>query len=300
MGALSTHERNTVMPTFDTPEPITATIELGLGEVRITAAERADTVVAVEPSDLADALDREVAERTRVTYANGQLVVEVPKLRSWRLRKPGGSIVVTIELPAGSHVHGKAGVANFHCEGSLGDCRITTGVGRIQLDEARTLTVKSGASDIAVERVVGHVDIGIASGDVRLRELGSTAVIKKSNDDTWIGVADGDVEVSTANGDISVDVANAAVSAKTARGNLRVGDVARASAVLETYVGDIEVGIREGTAAWLEAKATAGKVRNELEPSERPDPAAETVEIRARTTVGSVVIRRPVPSAVSA
>jgi len=300
MGALSAQERKTSMPTFETPEPITASIELGLGEVRITATERTDTVVSVEPSDAADADDRDVAERTRVTYANGQLVVEVPKLRSWRLRKPGGSIVVTIGLPAGSHLHGKAGVADFHCEGSLGDCRFSAGVGRVQLDEARTLTVKSGAGDIAVERVVGHADIGIASGDVRLRELGSTAVIKKANDDTWVGVADGDLEVSAANGDISVDVANAAVNAKTARGNLRVGDVARGSVVLQTQIGDIEVGIREGTAAWLDVQATAGKVRNELEASDRPDPAAETVEVRARTTVGSVVIARPATSAVSA
>ena len=38
------------MPTFDTPEPISVTVELTLGDVRISAAERTDTVVAVEPS----------------------------------------------------------------------------------------------------------------------------------------------------------------------------------------------------------------------------------------------------------
>jgi hypothetical protein len=288
------------MPTFDTPEPITASIELGLGEVRLIATERTDTVVAVEPSDAADAMDREVAEQTRIAYANGRLVVDAPKPRSWRLRRSGGSIVVAIELPAGSHVHATAGVADFQCDGPLGDCRIKAGVGRIQLDQARTLTVKSGAGDIAVERVDGPADIRIASGDVRVRELGATAVIKKSNDDTWVGVAEGDLEVSTANGDISVDVANTDVSAKTANGTLRVGELARGSAVLETYVGDIEVGIREGTAAWLEVQATAGKVRNELEASDAPGPSAETVELRARTKVGNVVVTRSATSSVSA
>ena len=39
------------MPTFDTPEPITVTLELGVGDVRITASDRADTVVEVRPSD---------------------------------------------------------------------------------------------------------------------------------------------------------------------------------------------------------------------------------------------------------
>ena len=39
------------MPTFDTPEPITVVIDLSVGDVRITASDRADTVVEVRPTD---------------------------------------------------------------------------------------------------------------------------------------------------------------------------------------------------------------------------------------------------------
>jgi hypothetical protein len=287
------------MPTFATPEPITASIDLALGDVRITAADRTDTTVEVEPSDPANADDREVAEQTRVDYANGRLVVKAPKLRAWRLRK-SGSIAVTVELPAGSQLHGVAGLAEFHSEGSLGDCRIRTGAGRIQLDEVRNLNVKSGASDISVGRVSGQTEITVATGDVRLGELGSAATIKKSNDDTWIGRADGELRVKTANGDISVDVANASVTAKTASGSLRVGDAARGALALETHLGDIEVGIREGSAAWLDVRTTAGAVRNELAASDAPPSSAETLEVRARTHLGDVVIARPSVGAVSA
>jgi DUF4097 and DUF4098 domain-containing protein YvlB len=135
---------------------------------------------------------------------------------------------------------------------------------------------------------------------VRLRELGSAAVIKKSNDDTWIGRADGDLRVTTANGDISVDVANASVSAKTANGSLRVGDAARGSVGLETHLGDIEVGVREGTAAWLDVRSTAGAVHNELDAADAPGASAETLEVRARTHLGHIVIARPAASSVSA
>jgi hypothetical protein len=287
------------MPTFATPEPITASIDLALGGVRITAGDRADTTVLVEPNDPTNADDREVAEQTRVDYANGRLVVKAPKLRSWRLRK-SGSIAVTVELPAGSQVHGAAGLADFHSDGPLGDCRIRTGAGRIQFDEVRNLNIKSGASDISVERVSGQTEITVATGDVRLRELGAAATIKKSNDDTWIGRADGDLQVKTANGDISVDVANASVSAKTASGTLRVGDAVRGSVSLETHLGDVEVGIREGTAAWLDVRSTAGAVRNELDASQAPGPSVETLEVRARTHLGDVVIVRPSAAAVSA
>jgi hypothetical protein len=285
------------MPTFDTPDPITASIDLGVGDVRVTAGDRTDTTVAVEPRDPSNAHDREVAEQTRVDYANGRLVVKAPK---WRMRRGGGAIVVTLALPAGSQLHGVGGMADFHSDGSLGDCRIKTGASRIELDEVADLNVKSGASDVSVERVRGTTEIRVATGEMRLRELGGAAVIKKSNDDTWVGRVHGDLRVTTANGDISVDVAEASVTAKTARGDLRVGDAARGSLALETHLGDVEVGIREGTAAWLDVRSSAGAVRNDLAASDRPDPAAETLEVRARTHLGDIVIARPAASAVSA
>ena len=285
------------MPTFDTPDPIAASIELGVGDVRITAGERTDTSVAIEPRDPGNAQDREFAEQTRVDYASGRLSVKAPMRR---LRRSGGSIVVTVALPAGSDLHGVGGMADFHSDGSLGDCRLRTGAGRIDLDAVGDLNVKSGAGDVSVQRVRGTTEIRVATGDVRLRELGGSALIKKSNDDTWVGRVEGDLRVTTANGDISVDVAEASVTARTARGDLRVGDAARGSVALETHLGDVEVGIREGTAAWLDVRSAAGAVHNDLAASDRPDAAAETLEVRARTHLGDIVITRPAAAAVSA
>jgi hypothetical protein len=82
------------------------------------------------------------------------------------------------------------------------------------------------------------------------------------------------------------------VVAKSANGDVRLGEAVRQSVVLETSIGDLEVGIPEGTAAWLDVRAAAGKVRNSLDVAAAPDAASETVEVRARTTVGDVVIRR--------
>ena len=279
------------MPTFDTPEPISATVELPLGDVRIRAAERTDTVVGVEPSDTSNDEDRKAAEQTRVEYANGQLLVKAP--RSFRPRRTGGSVSVTIELPAGSDVHGTAGLADFDCDGPLGECQIKTGLGDIRLDRTQGLIIKSATGDISVDHVAGHADVKAGSGDVRVRELDSTAVIKNSNGDTWVGVAGGDLRVNAANGNIAVDLAQATVGAKSANGDVRLGEVVRGSVVLETHLGDLEVGIREGTAAWLDVRSTAGKVHNALEAADAPEPSAESVEVRARTSVGDIVIRRP-------
>jgi DUF4097 and DUF4098 domain-containing protein YvlB len=292
MSSNLTTQEATAMPTFDTPGPISATIELAVGDVGISAGDRGVTVVDVQPSDPSNEDDVKAAELTRVEYENEQLLVKAPKLRSWLSRR-SGSIDVNIELPAGSHVHGGIGMGDFDCDGRLGECRIKTGLGRIRLDRADTPNLRTGAGDITVGRATGHTDVTAGSGDVRLSEVDSTAEIKNSNGDTWVGVAGGDLRLNAANGSIAVDLAQADVGAKSANGDVRLGEVVRGSVVLETKMGDLEVGIREGTAAWLDVSSRFGHVRNALEAADAPEPSAETVQVRARTTVGEIVIRRP-------
>jgi DUF4097 and DUF4098 domain-containing protein YvlB len=281
------------MPTFDTPSPISATIDVVGGDVRITAGDAGSTSVTVVPSDASNDEDRRAAEQTRVEYANGRLVVKAPKLRSWLPRNAGGAVDVTIELPAGSDVHGGAALADFTADGRLGQSRIKTGIGHVRLDRAEKLNLTTGIGDITVDRATGHADITAGSGEVRVRELDSSAVVKNSNGDTWVGLAGGELRVSAANGNIAVDAAQAGVVAKSSNGDVRLGEAVRRSVVLETKLGDVEVGIREGTAAWLDVRSAAGRVHNALEAAEAPEPPSETVEVRARTSAGDVVIRRP-------
>ena len=280
------------MPTFETPQPISATVGIVVGDVRITAGERGATVVEVRPSDPSNDEDVRAADQTRVECADGHLLVKAPKLRSWSIRSHGGSIDVTIELPAGSELRATGQMADFECAGALGECRIRNGIGTLRLEQTANLSVKSGAGDIEVERVRGAAEIATGSGDVRVRELGASAVIKNSNGDTWVGVAGGDLRLNSANGSIAIDRAHRTVVAKTANGDVRLGDARGGTAVLETQVGDVEIGIPEGTAAWLDVSATAGRVHNALETAGAPAKSADTVEVRARTSLGNVEIRR--------
>ena len=56
------------MPTFATPEPITVSIELSVGDVRIVASDRTDTTVQVRPTDESRDLDVRDADQTRVEH----------------------------------------------------------------------------------------------------------------------------------------------------------------------------------------------------------------------------------------
>lgn len=281
------------MPTFDTPGPISVTISLGAGDLRITAGDRSETVVDVRPSDESAGDDVRAAEQTRVEYADGRLLIKAPK--SWRRYSPfsdGGSVDVSVELPAGSHVQGEAAMAAVHCEGRLGDCRFKTSAGDIVLGAAGAVHLSTAAGDITVDHAEGSAEITTASGDVRIGAVGGSAVIKNSNGDSWVGEAAGDVRLVGANGDIAVDRTSARATAKTANGAIRVGEVVSGSAVLETAFGDVEVGVRDGTAAKLDVSTHYGRVRNEMEPSDGPEPAGETAEVYARTAMGDIVIHR--------
>lgn len=278
------------MPTFDTPEPISVTLDLGIGAARVVASDRTDTVVDVQPSVPSREPDVRAARQTRVDHANGTLIVKAPKQR--HLLGKGGSIDVSIHLPAGSHLSGDAAWGDLRGEGRLGECRLRSAYGDIHLDQAGTLDLKTASGDITVDRAGGDAEVTTGSGTVRIHEIDGAVVVKNSNGDTRIGKVAGDARLRAANGDILVDRADASVVAKTACGSVRVGDVGRGSVVVETAYGELEVGIRPGSAALLDVRSMYGNVQSSLDPSDGPGQSESTVEVRARTAYGDVVIRR--------
>jgi hypothetical protein len=288
------------MPTFDTPGPISVTVELGVGDLRVGASDRTDTVVEVRPSDPTKKDDVTAAEQTRVEYADGRLLIKAPRggWRQYTFRGGGESIDVQVDLPAGSHLRGDAGVAALHCRGRLGECRYRTGVGEIQLDQVGPVQLKTGAGDITVHRAVGDADVA-GSGAVRIDSVEGTAVVKNSNGDTWIGEVTGDLKVSAANGAISVDRARGTVGVKTANGNVRVGEVTRGAVVAQTAFGKVEIGVLDGVAAWLDLNTKYGSVQNDLDAAEQPAPGEKAVEVRARTSFGDITIHRSFASDIS-
>ena len=284
------------MPTFDTPEPISITMALGVGDVRITASERSDTIVLVSPSDRTDPDDVKAAEQTRIDYTPGQLLIKAPRTgKCHGPRGAGESIEVAIELPAGSHVQGQGAMADLHCAGRLGEFRFTTASGQIEIDHTGPLRLSTGHGSITVNHAGGHAVV-TGSGAVRIREIDGSAVIKNLNGDTWVGEVTGDLRCHAANGDISVDRALGTVGAKTASGNVRIGEVECGSVVLGTASGDVEVGIREGTAALLDVRSQFGGVHNSLTAADGPEPSDQRVRVRARTNYGDIAIRRSRPA----
>ncbi|MEI5099210.1 hypothetical protein RB200_11985 [Streptomyces sp. PmtG] len=164
------------MPTFDTPEPLSATLEFESGTARISASKRLDTVVSVLPADDREEADVTMAEQVQVTCADGHLAIRGPKRRS--MFGKVGSISVTIELPAGSDVRAAAPVGAFTAEGRLGDSRIESIAGDIRVAEAAAAFLRTGHGDIHLDRATGdaeveaagRVDIGTVTGSATVKE----------------------------------------------------------------------------------------------------------------------------------
>ncbi|WP_151483274.1 DUF4097 family beta strand repeat-containing protein [Streptomyces albicerus] len=277
------------MPSFDTPEPISATAHVEAGTIQFTAGDRLDTVIEVRPRDPKKDQDLRAAKQTEVTYASGVLTVRTPKAN---LLGRTGTVDVTVELPTGSRIDMTGGWAQVLGEGRLGQVRVKTSSGEVRLGTTGPLQATAPNGSISVDRVEGMAEITTSSGSLRVGLVDGPAVLKNSHGTTTVGAATGELRVSGANGDIDIARAEGSVAATTTNGTLRVGEVARGTVQLETSYGAIEVGIREGTAAWLDVSSGFGQVRNTLSTSETPEKTEDTVEVRARTQHGNINIRR--------
>ncbi|WP_329320526.1 DUF4097 family beta strand repeat-containing protein [Streptomyces sp. NBC_01262] len=277
------------MPSFDTPEPISATARVDAGSIRFTTGDRLDTVVEVRPRDPKRDKDVRAAEQTEVTYASGVLTV---RTKQRHLVGPSGAVDVTVDLPTGSRVDMTGSWLQVLGEGRLGEVRVKTSSGDVRLDTTGPLQLTASHGSITVDRIEGMAEITTSSGSLRVGTVDGPAVLKNSHGATTVGTATGDLRVSGSNGDISIARAESSVTATTAHGTLRVAEVACGTIQLETSYGAIEVGIREGTAAWLDVSSERGQVRNTLADSEPPETTEDTVAIRARTRWGNIDVRR--------
>jgi DUF4097 and DUF4098 domain-containing protein YvlB len=287
-----THEEGSAMPAFETPEPITADIEIHAGQVRINASDRADTVVEVRPSDPSAEASVQAAEQTIVEFSGGRLLVKGPKpkglayLRAWR-----GSIDVTVDLPAASRVEAKV-AADFIATGPLGETVLRSSNGDLRLEETGPLVAKSSVGDISVDRVNGSAEVTASTGAIRIGTIDGPGTVKNSTGDINLGEATGDLELKSGTGGVTVGRALAGLTAKTAHGRIRIGAVVRGTVHLENGYGKVSVGIAEGTAAWLDVHSKNGVVRNTLTAAEAPETSDAVVEVHAHTNYGDIEIHR--------
>ena len=275
------------MPAFDTPGPIAATVVVGGARVRVAASDRTDTVVLVEPIDKTSRSDVKVASKTKVAFAGGQLSVKTTVSGD-----KNGSVVITIDLPAGSSLVAYLAHSSVHADGSFGECELHMASGRVQFDRISALQANIAAGEVTIGHIAERANIDGGAFAMRISEVKDTVKLSSTGaGQTWIGHASADLDLSSAHGGFDIDRADGSVTAKTADGAIRIGRLTRGQAELMNRSGNIEVGISEGTAARVDANSERGSVRNSVPPQENPDPPDNMVTVRARTRYGDIIIQ---------
>ncbi|GAA1500546.1 DUF4097 family beta strand repeat-containing protein [Kitasatospora kazusensis] len=287
------------LSTFNTPTPIAVTLDLYVADVRFAASDRTDTIVEVRPGDPDKAADVKAAENTRVEYDDATRTLSIVSRKplnrfvNFSGKRPE-SVTVVIQLPTDSDVRGEAALGDFRSDGVLGAVALKTDVGAVRLAETGPLNLRSGVGGITVEGVSGSAEVHSGSSDVRIGTVDGVSDISTGNGKVWVGLVVGPATVKASNGSVSVDRALSDITAATSNGEVRIGEVVRGKVSATSKNGGVEVGVREGSAAWLELNTGIGRVYNELASSDAPEAGepVDKVEVYAGTKLGDVTIRR--------
>ncbi|GAA4916328.1 putative adhesin [Stackebrandtia albiflava] len=182
------------MPTFHTPRPVRVEIGVMLGNLSVTAEDRTDTVVTVTPTDPDDEADVTAAAETRAESSGGTVSVKGPTFRKYI--GPTGrslSVDVAITLPTGSSLFAKGygSILNLTTTGRLDTCEFRTGAGRLVVDEAGSIRLRTDG-DIVVARAGGDVVATTSTGNITIDEVSAgTVELKTSMGRIEVGVPEG-------------------------------------------------------------------------------------------------------------
>ena len=268
-----------IRESFETPGNVTLDLSIPEGRIEIETVDGTTTEVELDARGNEDEV-RQTLDDVRIEHRETGKGHEVAvDLRDRRRFGFGRKVEVrlSIHAPHGAHVRTECASADIYGRGRYGSLDAKTASGDVEFDDVEGDARLRGASgDIEVRSIGGDASVNSASGDVELDRVGGRADVKTASGDVVVGNAAGEVSVATASGD------------------QRIESVRQGSVSLQSASGDIEVGIRQGSNVWVDARAMSGDTRSELELGDAPpdDDDAALVELRAASMSGDVTVRR--------
>jgi DUF4097 and DUF4098 domain-containing protein YvlB len=234
---------------FPTSGPIDLQIRVPAGDVTVHAVATQAATVTLETGRRAR--DERYLDETRVEFDHGALSILAPDRPGFGR---GGSLHVTVEVPAGSSCLVHTASADVDCTGTFS-----------------ALDVHSASGDVTAERVSGMARLTTASGDVY---VGETA----------------EADLESASGDVSIGAVTGPASAKTASGDVRIDAASGSRVEAKSTSGDIRVAVAPGIGVYLDLSTLSGAASSELDPADHSGSADMT--LTCRTLSGDVLVTR--------
>jgi hypothetical protein len=267
---------------FEVAGPVELEVRLASGEIEVDASHDGRVEVELiahdeESQRLIDNARIELREGSRPT-----VLVDVPQKKGFGFSISFGrsGVECRIRCPHESGLSARTKSAELQVRGTLGGLNVNTASGDIEVDRVSGgVNIKSASSDFSA-RDVGPVNIQTASGDIAIER------------------ARGPVNLTTVSGDISIEEAYDNVAANSVSGDQDHRAVMRGTVAAHSVSGDVTIGVRRGSKAYLDCTTVSGDTTSELDMTgEVPAGDGPMVEIRAQTVSGDIrITRAPAPT----
>lgn len=269
---------------FEVQGPAELEIRLASGDIEVDATHDGSVEVELIAHDEES---QRLVDEARVELLSGggrpKVMVDVPQKRGggfgFSLGFGRSGITCRVRCPHASGLSARTKSADVAIGGTLAG-----------------LNVQTASGDVSCEDVEGGVNVKSASGDFNGRRLGAVNV-QSASGDISIETADGPINVQTASGDVSVDAAYDNVSSQSVSGDVSLEAVMQGVVQAHSVSGDVTIGVRRGSKAWLDCNTLSGDTSSELEMTgDVPVADGPFVEIKAKTVSGDIRIKRaPAP-----
>jgi hypothetical protein len=273
--------------TYSTPGPVRLDLEIPSGRIEIETVSGEETHVELEALSSND-LVRELVESARIELVKrgaGYEVVVESRLRYgfWVSFGRGPDVRLRVTCPPEADLDIRTKSADVDARGRYGSAE-----------------VKTASGDVHVQEATGDVRMKTASGDVHLDEVGGRLDVSSASGDLHVGSVAGEANVQLVSGDAVIRDAGDAVSMNTVSGDQRIEAVVQGRVALKAISGDITVGVRRGSALFVDANTVSGSTSSELDLSDAPPQEggdeSPLVELLVKTVSGDVRVERaPAP-----
>ena len=258
--------------TFHTPGGVRLDLRVPAGSIQIATVDGEETRVELESVDG----DPEIEAEALIEARDGRITIAIEE-RKILFLKTAPNVRVRVSMPHDAELAANTVSADVDARGA-----------RLAAVDVRTVS-----GDARLERVDGNAKLKSVSGDLHVGDVGGEATAQTVSGDVEVGHVGGTLEVRTVSGDVEVAEVGGGVTGQTTSGDLRLRAVVQGKVTLKTISGDLTVGIREGSALWVDAKSVSGDTSSDLPLGDAPPNGDKPlVELRATAMSGDITVTR--------
>ncbi len=256
--------------TLEVSGPVDLRVETGSGDITVRSGEASNVQINakirageggwLESSGMSPAEKVRKIEQNPPVQQQGNSIV-VGKIEDRELRR-NVSISYEITVPAETTLHSNTGSGDQTISGIMGPVEIGTGSGNVKATRlGGNASISAGSGDITIDGVKGEVATHSGSGNVNLNGAnGNLTAETGSGDIRGTGTFSGKVVARTGSGNVHLDSVVGGLEARTGSGDIMVNGEAKGNWTAHSGSGNIELHLPTRAAFDVDAHSSSGGV----------------------------------------